>query len=643
MNLESELIAIKTAGHLPVSEKAALSCRLAKQLEKRGEYEKARDALIEFWPGSDALPKLEGLDDAAKADVLLRIGALTGWIGSVTEAGRSQESAKDLITQSIEIFEELGLSEKIAEARTDLAICYWREGAFDEARISLASGLSLLTEENDQARAVILIWSGLVEGQAGRLHKALHFYDEAAALIEGIEDHAIKGTFHNQFGLIFRRLATPANREDYLDRALIEYAAASFHFEKAGNSRYLASVENNLGFLFFTLGRYTNAHTHLNRAGDLFRHLGDEIHRAQVNDTRARVLLAEGRLPEAERLVRSVVRTLERGDEQAVLAEALTTYGTVLARLGRYARAKELLNRAIGIAETVGDLEGAGRAKLSIIEELSKQTPPMEMASTFEAAAELLQQSQDPTTSKRLIACARKVIAALGASEPAEEELNLPLEHSFSLRNEVRGKEKALIEKALRDAGGSVTKAAHLLGFKHHQSLISLINSRHPDLLNVRSAVRRRRSHMFSKSKKLRRRVPPAPPAPRRSRSQVSIFHAEDNKLVGQLVHDLVTAENWKIDLCTDGDTALKKLTGDEPYDVLVVDNDLPGLSGVELIQRARKITHRRRTPIVMVSGDDYESEAWRAGADAFLKKPEEIGDLPTTITRLLRERSSER
>jgi DNA-binding response OmpR family regulator len=113
--------------------------------------------------------------------------------------------------------------------------------------------------------------------------------------------------------------------------------------------------------------------------------------------------------------------------------------------------------------------------------------------------------------------------------------------------------------------------------------------------------------------------------------------------MVGQLVHDLVTNENWKIDLCTDGDTALKKLTGDEHYDVLVVDNNLPGLSGLELVQRARKITHRRRTPIVMLSGDDSESEAWRAGVDAFLKKPEEIADLPLTITRLLRERSRER
>lgn len=165
------------------------------------------------------------------------------------------------------------------------------------------------------------------------------------------------------------------------------------------------------------------------------------------------------------------------------------------ARLGKYVRARESFDRAIKVAETAGDLEGAGRAKLSIIEELAQQTSPVEMASTYQSAADLLDQSQDPTTTKRLIACARKVIAALGAAGSLNQEANAHLEDGLSLRAEVRGKEKELIEQALRNAGGSVTRAAHLLGFKHHQSLISLINSRHPELLTLRSAVRKRRHH----------------------------------------------------------------------------------------------------------------------------------------------------
>src|SRR5207237_9482120 len=167
-----------------------------------------------------------------------------------------------------------------------------------------------------------------------QLHEAMRLYSEVAALRYRSEDHALKGTFHNGYGSVFQRLATPENREDYLDRALMEYTAASFHFELAGNTRFLARVENNLGYLFFTLGKYEEAHKHLDRARHLFFSLNDAGAVAQVDDTRARTLLAEGRVDEAERVARNAVRTLEIGDEQAVMAEALTTYGVACARWG---------------------------------------------------------------------------------------------------------------------------------------------------------------------------------------------------------------------------------------------------------------------------------------------------------------------
>jgi hypothetical protein len=45
-----------------------------------------------------------------------------------------------------------------------------------------------------------------------------------------------------------------------------------------------------------------------------------------------------------------------------------------------------------------------------------------------------------------------------------------------------------------------------LLGFRHHQSLIALINSRHRDLLGTRSAVRKRRRHLFSKPRRIKKK-----------------------------------------------------------------------------------------------------------------------------------------
>lgn len=385
-------------------------------------------------------------------------------------------------------------------------------------------------------KVVILIRSGMVEVTAGRFNEALRFYESAAPLVERSDDHALKGAFHNGIGTLLNDMGIAEKREDYIDRALVDYAAASFHFEQTGHTPYQASVENNLGFLFFTLGNFAEAHKHLGRAGRFFLEINDEVHLAQVNETRARTFLAEGKLPDADRLARSAVKTLEKGGEQALLSEALTTYGIVVARLGNYSRSRVLLERAIGVAETAGDPEGAGRARLCIIEDLSEHTSAKELVSVYKSAAEVLAHSQDGLTSKRLFSCAGKVIDLLAASG---DDTQKPTEHSwegFSFKQQVLDCEKTLIERALKDAGGSVTRAARLLGFNHHQSLIALINSRHKDLLKTRSTVRKRRRHLFSEPRKIKKKI--VTDIPKSTASQISILHVEDNKVVTRLIQD---------------------------------------------------------------------------------------------------------
>jgi CheY-like chemotaxis protein/tetratricopeptide (TPR) repeat protein len=633
MNLKTDLAALKSSDQT-LTERAELSCRIAKQLEKGGEYEAAREALNEFWPEPDQAPRLAGLDELERAEVLLRIGALSGWEGGTDQKNGSQEYAKDLITKSIEIFESLGRFARASEARGDLALCYWREGAFDEARIHLADALSSLGDEDSELRAVLLIRAGIIEERTRRLEYALRFYNEAAPLVERSDDHALKGSFHFEYGHVLGWLAAPNNREDYLDRALIEYAASSFHYEQAGNVRALARVETNLGYLFFTIGRYKEAHDHLDRARYLFIQLKDRGTAAQVDDTRARTLLAEGHVAEAERVVRAAVKVLERGDHQAYLAEVLTTHGVALARLGNHARARAALERANEVAETTGDLEGAGRAKLSIIEELEEKIPTKELVSIYRSAIVLLKGSQDPSIGKRLISCAEKLLETFDALESAKQE---PAEHSwegFSLKGYVRDGERSVIERALRDSGGSVTKASRLLGFKHHQSLISLINTRHRDLLDTRSTVRKRRRHLISepiRTNDVRGKD--------RDKSQISVLHIEDNEAVKRLVADVLTAEGIHVDSCVTGTTGLDLLKSRTRYDLLIVDNDLPGLSGLELVLRVRSMAHRRNIPIIMLSGDECEKEAWRAGVDDFLRKTDAVPELVSRITRVLQKR----
>lgn len=641
MDLPSQLIARQKEGcGLSVNERAELACRLAAKLEKSGEYDLAADALHEFWPERSSV-RADQLEGRTKAEVLLRVGALAGWLGASTASEGTQEVAKNLITQSIELFETAGLIGQAAEAYSDLALCYWREGAYDDARIHLQRALKKLGDERTDLKAILLIRAGIMEMRTQRFQMALQYYNEAAPLVKQSGDHALKGSFHFEYGLVLRQLAAPENREDYLDRALIEYTASSFHYEHAGNKRGVARVENNLGFLYFTIGQYKDAHYHLDRARDLFLQLKDVGTAAQVDETRARTLLAEGSLKNAERTIKSAVRVLEKGGQQAVLAEALTTQGIIAARMGNQARAGLLLQRAIVIAETVGDREGSGRAHLTIVEELGSQTGVRQLVEIYQSAVELLEHSQDPATHKRLISCARKVIKALLVEKPGGGFMPKPDSwEGFSLRREIKKIERNLIERSLRDASGSVTKASQLLGFKHHQSLVSLLNNRHKDLIGHRTAVRKRRRHLFSQPARAKHSTTTT--QPEIAANQLAILHVEDNRPLARRVNERLTKGGYHVQSCSDGLAAWEILKAGARCDVLIVDNNLPGLSGLELILRVRSIVHRRNLAIIMLSADDVEKEAWRAGVDAFLRKTEAVDQLAGTIARILDEREPE-
>jgi CheY-like chemotaxis protein len=618
-----------TTTELAQTAQAGHCCQLAKQCEKAGDYDAAREALSDFWPELNGHPMVDGLDARTTAEVLLRIGNISGWLGSARQSIGSQETAKNLITQSATIFEGLGEPIRIAEARSDLGLCYWREGAFDEARDFLRTAIAALLSDND-LRATALIRLAIVEKTAGRFNEALSIYREVSPLIETTKDDALKGSYHTSFATLLNRVGIAEERTDYIDRALIEFAAASFHFEEAGNVRYCAQVEANLGFLFLTIGRLNEAHSHIARARELYFSLGDIGRVAQVDDTRARALLTEGRYQEAERYARGAVRTLDKGDECSLLVEALTTHGVTLARLGNYSASRSELDRAIEAGENCGDLEGAGRARLSIIEELSGQTSTSEMAAIYVSALQVLKSSQDPSITQRLFATSAIVIDTFNAAEK-RAALKAESRDAISFKKEVHAFEEGLLERALRNAGGSVTIASRMLGFKHHQSLISLINTRHQELLKTRSVARKRRKNIVSKPKarKTKSAINAKPET-----GQISVLHVEDNKQVAQVITDFLGSEGIKIDTCGNGMTALRILTGEARYDVVIVDNDLPGLSGLELVRRVHKITHRRKTPIIMLSGDNVETEAWRAGVKEFLRKPEDIERVASTVKR---------
>src|SRR5712691_1889659 len=208
MRVKSQPASLETQNrNLTHVERVLNCCALAKRLEKAGEFRAASEALKEFWPDLQSPPLLDDLPKHIQAELLLRAGALAGWIGSVEQTNDGQENAKNLITRSIEVFVGIGEADRVAEARAELALCYWREGAFEEARINLAEALSDLRNEGGDLKASVLIRAGVVEVTAGRSNEALRLYEESAPLVERSPEHALKGSLHINIGAVLSSLA----------------------------------------------------------------------------------------------------------------------------------------------------------------------------------------------------------------------------------------------------------------------------------------------------------------------------------------------------------------------------------------------------------------------------------------------------
>src|SRR6185503_11125225 len=239
------------------------------------------------------------------------------------------------LTESITLFESLDQQDKRAEAMTDLALCYWRSGAQNDGRALFQQALE--AAQTPQTKLRTLTNASTVEISSGRYGDALALLNAAAAFLAEVSDDWIHGCYHFQRGLAYKKLGGTEN----LDHALIEYSAASMHLVKAGHVRYLARVENNIGFILLLVGRPTEALVHLDKARAIFVSLKDSGSVTQVNETRARVFLAEKRFAEAERAIFAAITTLEQGDDSSLLAEALATEGSIFAGNGKYDNARK--------------------------------------------------------------------------------------------------------------------------------------------------------------------------------------------------------------------------------------------------------------------------------------------------------------
>lgn len=395
---------------LTSSEQVLACCATAREKLEIGDYDSGCSALQPWWALGE-WPSQSGLNNLAAAELLLTAGTLSGWVASSKHILGGRKPAEALLSGSIAIFEQIDERIRAAEGRIELACCYYHQGAFDLARTMLHRALRDLPNQERDLRSVALIRLAVIERLVGQLREALALLDQATPLLRDSGDWP-RGRFHLEFANTLKELGIAEEQEEFFEKALEHYQQALSHFRRVGNHRYTAIVENNHGYLLSVLNRFDEACVHLQRARRLFEMLSDNVRRAQVDETLAQLYLASKRYDLAEDAIDLSVDTLEASGEEAFLAEALTTHGIVLCRLGRKQEAKPIFERSQRVAERCGDREGAGRALLILIEEMCDQLADDERREIGAQANQLLANSQQHATRERLRKCLETIAEA---------------------------------------------------------------------------------------------------------------------------------------------------------------------------------------------------------------------------------------
>jgi tetratricopeptide (TPR) repeat protein len=269
-----------------------------------------------------------------------------------------------------------------------MAVCRYHLSSIASAVALFSESLKLAEGSGlpcDLLRSEILGWRSRCYRRQRDLEAAREDVERALELAQSLDDHRTMANVYFQASLVSERMGHWVLARSYAERA-------KAYYEQLNDERNVGRLLNNLGGLNFQLGKPERAVEDLKSAYTVLLDKGSDAEAANVVSSLAHVHLMTGQVESAEKEARHALELLEgREDFLLDIAPTQLVLGRSLMEQGRLDEAQEMLRTAEASAEQLESISHRAAAWMAQGDLAARQGEDATAARLYRKAAEALQ------------------------------------------------------------------------------------------------------------------------------------------------------------------------------------------------------------------------------------------------------------